>query len=60
MLLVALGIKLFVKWFKSYHGNKIDNMGAQAKRHLDSKLLNEEVDIKNKLFHERLGLLQNK
>lgn len=49
-----------MEWFKNYHGNTIDNMGEEAKRQLDNKLLNEEVDIKNKLFHERLGLLQDK
>lgn len=57
---VASGIKLFVEWFKSYHGNKIDNEGRKAKIELDTKLLNEEVDEKNKLFHERIRLLRDK
>lgn len=59
-LLVAVGIKLFIEWFKSYHDNKIDDVGRQGKIELDTKLLNEEVDTKNKLFRERLTLLQNR
>ena len=57
---VASGIKLFVEWFKIYHGNKIDNKRRAAKKELDNKLLNQEIDDKNKLFYERLQLLQKK
>ena len=57
---VASGIKLFVEWFKIYHGNKMDDKLRTAKKELDTKLLNQEIDDKNKQFHERLQLLQKK
>ena len=57
---VASGIKLFVEWFKSYHGSKINSEGGRAKLELDTKLLNQEIDERNKLFHKRIGLLRDK
>ena len=57
---IASGIKLFVEWFKIYHSNKMDNKRRAAKKELDTKLLNQEIDDKNKQFNERLKLLQKK
>ena len=59
-VIVASGIKLFVEWFKIYHGNKVDNKRRDAKKELDTKLLNQEIDDKNKQFHERLKSLEKK
>lgn len=62
--IVTSGIKLFVKWFKNYHSSNMNKMNykrnQKAKTELDTKLLNQEVDHKNEVFHKRHRLLRNK
>ena len=51
-----------MEWFKSYNdGSKVVNKGgSKAKVELDAKLLNQEIDDRNKIYYERLKLLKDK
>ncbi|XP_065886387.1 uncharacterized protein [Dysidea avara] len=59
------GIKLFVQWYKDYHGDEMRSQSEgdetkYSKSDLDVMLLNKKVDQRNVIFQQRIDQLRNK